>query len=87
MAMLGSPNNRRQALEGAWWKVQLHDSQLEIGSSSAGASPLFFSEHAMKKLHNRKTKVASYYFDLNLVGDYWGERSHPTPKAFPEPEL
>jgi hypothetical protein len=39
----------------------------------AGASPLFFSERAMKKLADRKTKVASYYFDLNLVGDYWGE--------------
>lgn len=27
----------------------------------------------MAKLHSRKTKVASYYFDLNLIGDYWGE--------------
>ena len=38
-----------------------------------GASPLFFGERAMQKLLNRKTKVASYYFDLTLVGDYWGE--------------
>lgn len=43
---------------------------------SAGASPLFFGERAMQKLLNRKTKVASYYFDLNLVGDYWGEFAH-----------
>lgn len=29
------------------------------------------SERAMQKLQGRKTKVASYYFDMNLVGDYW----------------
>ena len=39
---------------------------------SAGAAPLFFSERAMEKLANRKTKVASYYFDMTMVGDYWG---------------
>ena len=26
----------------------------------------------MKKLKGRKTKVATYTFDMNLVGDYWG---------------
>ena len=44
----------------------------------------------MQKLLNRKTKVASYYFDLTLVGDYWGALaslfsntglSHPSHKA------
>lgn len=36
-----------------------------------GAAPFFMSERAMQKLKGRKTKVASYYFDMNLVGDYW----------------
>lgn len=36
-----------------------------------GAAPFFMSEKAMQKLKARKTKVASYYFDMNLVGDYW----------------
>lgn len=33
-----------------------------------GAAPLMFGERAMAKLKARTTKVASYYFDLNLVG-------------------
>lgn len=37
-----------------------------------GAAPLMFGERAMAKLQARTTKVRSYYFDLNLVGDYWG---------------
>lgn len=30
------------------------------------------SERGLSKLLNRKTKVATYNFDLNLIGDYWG---------------
>jgi len=30
------------------------------------------SERAMKKLKGRKTTVATYMLDMNLVGDYWG---------------
>ena len=30
------------------------------------------SERAFQKLTNRKTKVASYYLDATLFGDYWG---------------
>ena len=41
-------------------------------SLSAGAAPFFMSERAMKKLKGRKTKVATYNLDMNLVGDYWG---------------
>lgn len=29
-------------------------------------------ERGLKKLQNRKTKVASWYFDLNLILEYWG---------------
>ena len=29
-------------------------------------------ERGFKKLKNRKTKVASWYFDLNMILDYWG---------------
>ncbi|KAA6421055.1 MAG: alanine-glyoxylate transaminase [Trebouxia sp. A1-2] len=36
------------------------------------AAPFFMSERAMKKLKGRKTKVATYMLDMNLVGDYWG---------------
>ena len=39
---------------------------------AAGGAPLFFSERALEKLKGRSTKPATYYLDLNLVGDYWG---------------
>ena len=38
----------------------------------AGASPIFLNQRVLDKLQNRKTKVATYNLDLNLVGDYWG---------------
>eukprot|EP00887_Chlorella_sp_A99_P000709 scaffold5.g709.t1 len=41
-------------------------------SAPPGAAPVMFSERAVAKIHSRKTKVRSYYLDLNLVGDYWG---------------
>ena len=47
------------------------------GPVDAGAAPLFFSERAMEKLKNRKTKPGSYCFDLNLYGDYWGALAGP----------
>ena len=33
---------------------------------------MFFSERAFEKLSNRKSKVASYYLDMKLVGQQWG---------------
>jgi alanine-glyoxylate transaminase/serine-glyoxylate transaminase/serine-pyruvate transaminase len=30
------------------------------------------SDKAFKKVTSRKTKVASYYLDATLFGDYWG---------------
>lgn len=39
---------------------------------AAGAAPFMLGERGFKKLKNRKTKVASWYFDLNMILDYWG---------------
>jgi len=41
-------------------------------SCPPGASPFFMSERAMERLQNRKSPVASYNLDMNLIGDYWG---------------
>eukprot|EP00127_Corallochytrium_limacisporum_P007285 Clim_evm26s246 gene=Clim_evmTU26s246 len=41
-------------------------------SAPPGASPITFSPRAVEKFKNRKTKVRSYYFDMNLLGRYWG---------------
>lgn len=41
-------------------------------SCPPGLSPVSFSERAVEKLKARKTKVASWFFDLTLVMGYWG---------------
>jgi alanine-glyoxylate transaminase / serine-glyoxylate transaminase / serine-pyruvate transaminase len=38
-----------------------------------GLSPITFSERAMKKIRERKTKVQSWYLDMTMVEKYWGE--------------
>jgi len=37
-----------------------------------GLAPISFSEAAMKKISNRKTKPLSFYLDMMLVANYWG---------------
>jgi len=41
-------------------------------SAPPGAAPFMLSEKAYKKVMERKTKVASWYFDLSMLGKYWG---------------
>lgn len=36
-----------------------------------GLTPLSFSPKAMDKVLRRKVPIAVYYWDINLVGDYW----------------
>mgnify|MGYP002631416449 FL=1 len=38
-----------------------------------GLSPVTFSERAIEKIKGRKTKVQSWFLDLNLVMGYWGQ--------------
>lgn len=55
------------------WKVDaMYSGSQKVLGAPPGAAPLFFNQRAMDKLQNRKTKVATYYLDLNLVGAYWG---------------
>ncbi len=37
-----------------------------------GLSPLTFGPRAVEVLRSRKTKVANWYLDLTLLGQYWG---------------
>jgi alanine-glyoxylate transaminase/serine-glyoxylate transaminase/serine-pyruvate transaminase len=37
-----------------------------------GLAPITFSDAAVKKILNRKTKPLSFYFDFGLVANYWG---------------
>lgn len=41
-------------------------------SCTPGLSPVTFSDRAVEKIKKRKTKVQSWFLDLNLVMGYWG---------------
>jgi len=38
-----------------------------------GLSPITFNDKALMKINNRKTPNSSWYFDLKMITDYWGE--------------
>lgn len=41
-------------------------------SCTPGLSPVTFNDRAVDKIKKRKTKVQSWFLDLNLVMEYWG---------------
>lgn len=42
-------------------------------SAPPGLSPVTFSERALEVMNKRKTKVQSWYLDVTMIQDYWGE--------------
>lgn len=42
-------------------------------SCPPGLSPVTFSPRAMEKLAARKTKVQSWYLDISMIKNYWGQ--------------
>ena len=42
-------------------------------SAPPGASPLTLNERAMAKIEERDATVRSWYLDLSMLADYWGE--------------
>jgi alanine-glyoxylate transaminase/serine-glyoxylate transaminase/serine-pyruvate transaminase len=42
-------------------------------SCTPGLSPVSFSERAVSVIQSRKTKVQSWFLDMNLIMGYWGE--------------
>jgi alanine-glyoxylate transaminase/serine-glyoxylate transaminase/serine-pyruvate transaminase len=42
-------------------------------SCPPGLAPISLSTAAVEKLHGRKTKVQSWYLDLSMISQYWGE--------------
>lgn len=38
-----------------------------------GLAPITFNEKALSKIRNRKNKCTSWYFDLSMIVNYWGE--------------
>ncbi len=56
------------------WGVDLAYSCSQKGlGCPPGLSPFTMSPRAWEKLQNRKTPVANWYLDMNLLSRYWGE--------------
>jgi alanine-glyoxylate transaminase / serine-glyoxylate transaminase / serine-pyruvate transaminase len=55
------------------WEVDACYSCTQKGlSAPPGLSPVTFSERALAAVRGRKSKCRSWYFDLAMIGKYWG---------------
>jgi len=60
-------------LEVDGWEIDaIYSGSQKCLSCTPGLSPVSFSERAVDHIKNRKTKVQSWFLDLNLVMSYWG---------------
>jgi alanine-glyoxylate transaminase/serine-glyoxylate transaminase/serine-pyruvate transaminase len=55
-----------------WGMDAVYSGSQKCLSCTPGLSPVTFSKKAVKKIKNRKTKVQSWFLDMNLVMNYWG---------------
>ncbi len=57
------------------WKIDaLYSGTQKCLSCPPGLAPISFSEKAVNKLMNRKTKVPNWYLDLTMIVNYWEGR-------------
>lgn len=55
------------------WEIDaIYSGSQKCLSCTPGLSPVSFGERAVERIKNRKTKVQSWFLDLNLVMSYWG---------------
>lgn len=55
------------------WEIDaIYSGTQKCLSCTPGISPISFSAAALEKIKNRKTRVQSWFLDLNLVMAYWG---------------
>ncbi|MTI14895.1 pyridoxal-phosphate-dependent aminotransferase family protein [Sansalvadorimonas verongulae] len=57
----------------AWGIDAIYSGTQKCLSCVPGLSPVSFSQKAVDKIQNRKTRVQSWFLDLNLVMGYWGK--------------
>ena len=58
----------------AWGVDALYSGTQKCLSCPPGLSPVSLSPRAMEVATKRKTKVQSWYLDVNLLASYWGEQ-------------
>jgi alanine-glyoxylate transaminase/serine-glyoxylate transaminase/serine-pyruvate transaminase len=56
----------------AWNIDAIYSGSQKCLSCPPGLAPVSFSQRAVEVIQNRKTKVQSWYLDVNLLASYWG---------------
>lgn len=56
-----------------WGLDAVYSGSQKCLSCAPGLSPLTFSNRALEKVKNRKSKVQSWFMDLNLIMEYWSK--------------
>jgi len=54
-----------------WGIDALYSGSQKCLSVPPGLAPVSFSEKALLKIKNRKTRVPNWYLDMSLIGEYW----------------
>jgi alanine-glyoxylate transaminase/serine-glyoxylate transaminase/serine-pyruvate transaminase len=57
----------------AWGIDAVYSGTQKCLSCPPGLAPVSFSDRAVEVIGNRKTKVQSWYLDMNMITRYWGE--------------
>lgn len=65
-----------------WGVDAIYSGSQKCLSCVPGLSPISFNDRAVAKVKNRKTKVSSWFLDLNLVMAYWGEGNSSAPRTY-----
>jgi len=61
------------AVETDLWGVDaVYSGSQKCLSCAPGLSPVSFSPRAVERIRSRRTKVQSWFLDMNLIMDYWG---------------
>lgn len=55
-----------------WGIDAIYSGSQKCLSCTPGLSPVSFNERAVEKIKKRKTRVQSWFLDLNLIMGYWG---------------
>ncbi|ETN58525.1 serine-pyruvate aminotransferase, mitochondrial [Anopheles darlingi] len=55
------------------WEIDaVYTGSQKVLGAPPGITPISFNHRAVKRYMERRTKVKVYYWDLALIGDYWG---------------
>ena len=57
----------------AWQLDAVYSGTQKCLSCPPGLAPVTFSPRAVEAIDNRKTKIVSWYLDMTMVRNYWGE--------------